>query len=87
MERKFIFLTPATYQDKLILRFLACSQSTAQTDVDFAWTEIITAANIISSQNLYNNLYNGNSVDFDNLKQPKIPNIIEILSKFDFNCS
>ncbi|CAD6227582.1 GSCOCG00001263001-RA-CDS [Cotesia congregata] len=86
-ERKFIFLTPATYQDKLILRFLACSQSTIQTDVDFAWAEIITAANMISSQNLYNKLYNANSVDFDNSKQPKISNIIEILSKYDFNCS
>lgn len=40
MARKRIYLTAATYRDKLIIRFVVCSRLCGEKDIDFAWNEI-----------------------------------------------
>lgn len=41
-ERKNIFLIPAFYQDKVIIRFCICGHDPQDKDIDFAWNEIKT---------------------------------------------
>ncbi|XP_008553532.1 3,4-dihydroxyphenylacetaldehyde synthase-like [Microplitis demolitor] len=56
LKRKLIFLTPATYQDKLILRFATCGRLSVQEDIEFAWNEITTAAEIANCLTLKSDL-------------------------------
>ncbi|XP_008553493.1 aromatic-L-amino-acid decarboxylase [Microplitis demolitor] len=51
MKRKRIYLTAATYQDQLIIRFVVCSRLCLEEDIDYAWNEITSqAAEILNSQ-------------------------------------
>jgi hypothetical protein len=42
--KKKIYLIPATYRDQLIARFVICGVNPKQSDIDFAWDEIVVAA-------------------------------------------
>lgn len=44
-ERKNIFLIPAFYQDKVIIRFCICGHDPQEKDIVFAWEEIKAVAN------------------------------------------
>jgi glutamate/tyrosine decarboxylase-like PLP-dependent enzyme len=39
-ERKKIYVIPATYRDKIIIRFVICGFNPKESDIDFAWKEI-----------------------------------------------
>ena len=44
-ERKNIFLIPAFYQNKVIIRFCICGHDPQEKDIDFAWNEIKAVVN------------------------------------------
>jgi len=39
-ERKNIFMVPAYYRDKVIIRFAICGMDTQDKDIEYAWNEI-----------------------------------------------
>lgn len=43
-ERKNIYLIPATYRGKIIVRFVICGMDPQEKDIEFAWNEIRTVA-------------------------------------------
>ena len=43
-ERKHIFMVPATYRNKFIIRFVICGMNPQEKDIEFAWNEIKTVA-------------------------------------------
>ncbi|XP_012286885.1 aromatic-L-amino-acid decarboxylase isoform X2 [Orussus abietinus] len=47
MTRKNIYIVPATFQDKLMLRFLVGSRMCQEEDIDYAWNEICGQASEI----------------------------------------
>lgn len=46
-ERKKIYMIPARCQDKLIIRFAICGKQTQAKDIEFAWKEIASQAEIV----------------------------------------
>lgn len=44
-ERKNIYMIPATFREKLIIRFVICGMNPEEKDVEYAWKEIETVAN------------------------------------------
>lgn len=50
-ERKKIYVIPAKCNGNLMIRFVVCGHSPEERDIDFAWNEIITQADLILSTN------------------------------------
>lgn len=50
MDRKLIYVIPATFRGELIIRFALCTQATQRSDIDFAWTEIQVQANMVQAE-------------------------------------
>lgn len=48
-ERKKIYMIPAKCHDKLIIRFAICGKETQPKDIEFAWKEITSQADIVLS--------------------------------------
>lgn len=46
-DRKKIYMIPATLHGKLIIRFVVCGQLPKEEDIEFAWNEIKTQADLI----------------------------------------
>lgn len=44
MARKRIYVIVATFQEKLIIRFVVCSRFCQQEDIEYAWKEITNQA-------------------------------------------
>lgn len=42
VERKNIYMIPATYRDKIIIRFVICGMDPQEKDIEYAWNEIRT---------------------------------------------
>lgn len=47
LERKTIYMCPATHRNKFIIRFVICGMNPKDTDVNFAWNEIRSIADTI----------------------------------------
>lgn len=60
MARKRIYLIAATFQAKLMIRFVVCSRLCQIEDIDFAWNEIRGQANEV-----FSSIYK-NSIEFTN---------------------
>lgn len=43
-ERKNIYMIPAIFRDKIIIRFVICGMDPQEKDIDFAWNEVRTVA-------------------------------------------
>jgi 3,4-dihydroxyphenylacetaldehyde synthase len=49
-ERKKIYLIPAFFQNKVIIRFVICGMDPQEKDIDFAWNEVKTVADEIFAE-------------------------------------
>ncbi|XP_044742779.1 3,4-dihydroxyphenylacetaldehyde synthase 2-like isoform X2 [Chrysoperla carnea] len=47
VERKKLYMVPATYESFYIIRYVVCSRLTTEKDIEFAWNEIQSQANEI----------------------------------------
>ncbi|CAO1325033.1 unnamed protein product [Diamesa serratosioi] len=50
-ERKHIYMIPATYREKIIIRFCICGHEPEEKDVEYAWNEIKTVAEMVLNKN------------------------------------
>lgn len=50
-ERKLIYMIPAKCHGKLMIRFVVCGKSPEEHDIDFAWNEITSQADLILATN------------------------------------
>ena len=48
--RKNIYMIPATYRDKIIIRFVICGMDPQEKDIEYAWNEIKTVADELFMQ-------------------------------------
>ncbi|CAH0557848.1 unnamed protein product [Brassicogethes aeneus] len=46
-ERRNLFLTPYTHEDRMLIRFVICSPFTQKEDIKYAWNEIVSTLNLI----------------------------------------
>lgn len=44
VERKKIYMIPATFRGKIIIRFVICGMDPQERDIEYAWKEIKTVA-------------------------------------------
>jgi 3,4-dihydroxyphenylacetaldehyde synthase len=49
-ERKKVFMIPAFYQNKVIIRFVICGMDTKEKDIEFAWNEVKYCADELFSE-------------------------------------
>lgn len=56
--RKNIYMIPATYRNKIIIRFVICGMNPEEKDVDYAWNEIKSVADEIFEEIEQANLVN-----------------------------
>lgn len=50
-DRKKIFMVPATYRNRFIIRFVICGMDPQEKDIEFAWNEIKAVADEMFSEN------------------------------------
>lgn len=71
-ERKKIYMIPATFRDKVIIRFVICGMDPQEKDIEYAWSEIKLVADELFMEIAKENQ---SGIDVNNNKAPK-----EILS-------
>lgn len=69
LERKNIYMCPATYRNKFIIRFVICGMNPKESDVDFAWNEIKTIADVVLQNEINEGKIQDNLLDKPHVKQ------------------
>ena len=51
MQRRKIYLVAGAYRGQMVIRFVVCSRSSVQDDIEFAWNEIKGQAEEVIKEN------------------------------------
>lgn len=81
-ERKKIFMIPATYRDKIIIRFVICGMDPQDTDIETAWNEIKTVADEMFAEINQASLIDANNNKTKEITSDKVNEITESFSRY-----
>ncbi|XP_012262186.2 aromatic-L-amino-acid decarboxylase-like [Athalia rosae] len=83
-SRKQIYVIAATYMDKLIVRFVNCTEATTDKDVEFAWTEIANqATEVIEALDRLETERSSKEIEYDDNEEKKFSEKIDLNSKIN----
>lgn len=81
-ERKKIFMIPATYRDKIIIRFVICGMDPQDTDIETAWNEIKTVADEMFAEINQASLIDAINNKTKDITSDKVNEITESFSRY-----
>lgn len=81
--RKNIYMIPATYRDKIIIRFVICGMDPQEKDIEYAWNEIKSVADemFMEIEKERESLNEVNNNDVEEIMNGKVNEVTENFSK------
>lgn len=85
VERKNIYMIPAIFRDKIIIRFVICGMDPQEKDIEYAWNEIRTVADSMFLEIENQAILDVGSYTKKEITSDKVNEITENFSRFDIS--